>query len=127
MPALPGAAASAKPALPMAAGGGTKTAAAGRLYDIVVFGASGFTGQFVVEEVARAAAAAAAGEGQLCGGRLRWAVAGRSREKLRAVLQRAAQRLGTGRAGPGGAGTGPGAQRGEGGSARAERWRWRWR
>ncbi|XP_032912357.1 saccharopine dehydrogenase-like oxidoreductase [Catharus ustulatus] len=73
----------------MAAGSGTKTA--GRLYDIVVFGASGFTGQFVVEEVARAAAA---GEGQLCGGRLRWAVAGRSREKLRAVLERAAERLG---------------------------------
>ncbi|NWQ70333.1 SCPDL oxidoreductase, partial [Neopipo cinnamomea] len=41
----------------MAAGSGTK--AAERLYDMVVFGASGFTGQFVVEEVARAAAAAA--------------------------------------------------------------------
>ncbi|NXC24926.1 SCPDL oxidoreductase, partial [Campylorhamphus procurvoides] len=68
----------------MAAGGGTK--AGERPYDLVVFGASGFTGQFVVEEVARAAAAA--GEGQLCGGPLRWAVAGRSREKLRAVLER---------------------------------------
>ncbi|NXN99935.1 SCPDL oxidoreductase, partial [Rhinopomastus cyanomelas] len=58
--------------------------AAERLYELVVFGASGFTGQFVVEEVARAAA----------GGALRWAVAGRSREKLRATLERAAQRLG---------------------------------
>ncbi|OWK60043.1 Saccharopine dehydrogenase-like oxidoreductase [Lonchura striata] len=70
------------------------TMTGGRAYDIVVFGASGFTGQFVVEEVARAAAAAAAGEGQLCSGRLRWAVAGRSSEKLQAVLERAAERLG---------------------------------
>lgn len=95
MPVLPGAAASTKAALPMTAR--SSTMAAGRVYDIVVFGASGFTGQFVVEEVARAAAATAAGEGQLCSGRLRWAVAGRSREKLRAVLDRAAERLGTGR------------------------------
>nr|XP_054486609.1 saccharopine dehydrogenase-like oxidoreductase [Agelaius phoeniceus] len=72
----------------------SSTMAAGRVYDIVVFGASGFTGQFVVEEVARAAAATAAGEGQLCSGRLRWAVAGRNREKLRAVLDRAAGQLG---------------------------------
>uniref|UniRef100_A0A8C5IEM3 Saccharopine dehydrogenase-like oxidoreductase n=1 Tax=Junco hyemalis TaxID=40217 RepID=A0A8C5IEM3_JUNHY len=93
MPALPGAAASTEAARCMAARGSTM--APGRVYDIVVFGASGFTGQFVVEEVARAAAAAtAAGEGQLCSGRLRWAVAGRSREKLRAVLDRAAERLG---------------------------------
>ncbi|KAM8809820.1 saccharopine dehydrogenase-like oxidoreductase [Eudromia elegans] len=55
-----------------------------RPYDLVVFGASGFTGQFVAEEVARAAA----------GGALRWAVAGRSRDKLQAVLERAAHRLG---------------------------------
>ncbi|NWR92241.1 SCPDL oxidoreductase, partial [Furnarius figulus] len=71
----------------MAAGGGTK--AAERPYDLVVLGASGFTGQFVVEEVSRAA-----GRGGLCGAALRWAVAGRSREKLRAVLERAAERLG---------------------------------
>lgn len=62
-----------------------------RPYELVVFGASGFTGQFVVEEVARVAAS-----GELRGG-LRWAVAGRSREKLQAVLERAAERLGTGR------------------------------
>lgn len=74
--------------LPMAAGG---SGGAERPYDLVVFGASGFTGQFVVEEVARTAA-----DGELRGG-LRWAVAGRSRQKLQAVLERAAERLGTGR------------------------------
>ncbi|OPJ72651.1 saccharopine dehydrogenase-like oxidoreductase [Patagioenas fasciata monilis] len=55
---------------------------------LVVFGASGFTGQFVVEEVARTASS-----GELRGA-LRWAVAGRSREKLQAVVQRAAESLG---------------------------------
>ncbi|NXL53564.1 SCPDL oxidoreductase, partial [Podilymbus podiceps] len=70
----------------MAGGGGA--GAADRPYELVVFGASGFTGQFVVEEVARAAAG-----GELHGA-LRWAVAGRSREKLQAVLERAAERLG---------------------------------
>ncbi|XP_064014757.1 saccharopine dehydrogenase-like oxidoreductase [Pogoniulus pusillus] len=69
----------------MAAGGSD---GAKRPYDLVVFGASGFTGQFVVEEVARTAA-----DGELRGG-LRWAVAGRSRQKLQAVLERAAERLG---------------------------------
>lgn len=77
----------------MAAGGGG--GAPERPYELVVFGASGFTGQFVVEEVARAAAG-----GELRGA-LRWAVAGRSREKLQAVLERAAERLGTGRGGGG--------------------------
>ncbi|XP_068011940.1 saccharopine dehydrogenase-like oxidoreductase [Melanerpes formicivorus] len=72
----------------MAAGGGNGAKAAGRPYDLVVFGASGFTGQFVVEEVARTAA-----DGELCG-TLRWAVAGRSRQKLQAVLNWAAERLG---------------------------------
>ncbi|KYO23860.1 saccharopine dehydrogenase-like oxidoreductase [Alligator mississippiensis] len=59
-----------------------------RPYALAVFGASGFTGQFVAEEVARAAAA-----DELRGG-LRWAVAGRSRDKLQRVLERAAERLG---------------------------------
>lgn len=77
-------------AVPLAMAGGGE---AGRPYDLVVFGASGFTGQFVVEEVARAAAG-----GELRSA-LRWAVAGRSKEKLRAVLERAAERLGTGRGG----------------------------
>lgn len=57
-----------------------------RPFHLVVFGASGFTGQFVTEEVAR--------EQLDC--RLPWAVAGRSREKLQRVLERAAQRLGKG-------------------------------
>ncbi|XP_072712620.1 saccharopine dehydrogenase-like oxidoreductase isoform X2 [Ciconia boyciana] len=70
----------------MAAGGGA--GAPERPYELVVFGASGFTGQFVVEEVARVAAG-----GELRDA-LRWAVAGRSREKLQAVLERAAERLG---------------------------------
>ncbi|KAM6085674.1 saccharopine dehydrogenase-like oxidoreductase isoform 2-T2 [Theristicus caerulescens] len=69
-------------------GGGGGAGAPERPYELVVFGASGFTGQFVVEEVARAAAG-----GELRGGR-RWAVAGRSREKLQAALERAAERLG---------------------------------
>ncbi|XP_050749115.1 saccharopine dehydrogenase-like oxidoreductase [Gymnogyps californianus] len=73
--------------LPTAAGGGG-AGAPERPYELVVFGASGFTGQFVVEEVARAA-----GGGELRGA-LRWAVAGRRREKLQAVLERAAERLG---------------------------------
>ncbi|XP_074920314.1 saccharopine dehydrogenase-like oxidoreductase [Chelonoidis abingdonii] len=63
-------------------------AAAGRPYELVVFGASGFTGHFVAEEVARVAA------GAELRGSLRWAVAGRSRDKLQGVLDRAAERLG---------------------------------
>lgn len=72
-------------------GGGGGAGAPERPYELVVFGASGFTGQFVVEEVARAAAS-----GELRGA-LRWAVAGRSRQKLQAVLERAAEKLGTDR------------------------------
>ncbi|XP_057363847.1 saccharopine dehydrogenase-like oxidoreductase isoform X2 [Manis pentadactyla] len=59
-----------------------------RPFHLVVVGASGFTGQFVTEEVARE---------QLVpdrGPRLPWAVAGRSREKLQRVLERAALKLG---------------------------------
>lgn len=58
-----------------------------RPYHIIIFGATGFTGQFVVEEVARCAAEAAGGSA------LRWAVAGRSRQRLEAVLEQAARRL----------------------------------
>ncbi|XP_073528932.1 saccharopine dehydrogenase-like oxidoreductase [Phyllobates terribilis] len=65
------------------------TRASSRPYQIVVFGASGFTGQFVVEEVARAA------DGEdYRGQELRWAVAGRSKEKLEEVLSWAAGRMG---------------------------------
>uniref|UniRef100_A0A8C3A7U8 Saccharopine dehydrogenase-like oxidoreductase n=1 Tax=Cyclopterus lumpus TaxID=8103 RepID=A0A8C3A7U8_CYCLU len=52
-------------------------------YHLVIFGASGFTGQFVVEEVARTVS-----EGPK--GNLKWAVAGRSRQKLEKVLEQAA-------------------------------------
>ena len=61
-------------------------AARTRTYDVIIFGASGFTGQFVVEEVARCSA-----EGP--GGSLKWAVAGRSRQRLEEVLKQAAARL----------------------------------
>lgn len=59
-----------------------------RPFHLVVFGASGFTGQFVTEEVAREQVDP---EGNC---RLPWAVAGRSREKLQGVLERAALKLG---------------------------------
>nr|XP_056709701.1 saccharopine dehydrogenase-like oxidoreductase [Euleptes europaea] len=62
--------------------------ATGRPFQLVVFGASGFTGQYVVEEVARVAA-----EDELRGS-VRWAVAGRSKEKLEAAVERAAGKLG---------------------------------
>ncbi|XP_033845767.1 saccharopine dehydrogenase-like oxidoreductase [Periophthalmus magnuspinnatus] len=54
-----------------------------RPYHLVIFGASGFTGQFVVEEVARTAS-----EGP--NGSLKWAVAGRSKQKLEKILEQAA-------------------------------------
>ena len=51
----------------------------GREYDIVVFGSTGYTGQFVNEELYRL---------QTDGGRaLRWAAAGRSQSKLEAGLK----------------------------------------
>jgi short subunit dehydrogenase-like uncharacterized protein len=59
-----------------------------RPFQLVVFGASGFTGQFVAEEVAREQATPERSS------RLPWAVAGRSREKLQRVLERAALKLG---------------------------------
>ncbi|KAM6943246.1 saccharopine dehydrogenase-like oxidoreductase [Xenentodon cancila] len=54
-----------------------------RPYHLVVFGATGFTGRFVVEEVARTMS-----EGPK--GNLKWAVAGRSKQKLEKVLEQAA-------------------------------------
>lgn len=59
-----------------------------RPFQLVVFGASGFTGQYVVQEVARVAA-----EDEMRGS-LRWAVAGRSREKLQEAVEKAATKLG---------------------------------
>ncbi|XP_056463832.1 saccharopine dehydrogenase-like oxidoreductase [Gadus chalcogrammus] len=57
-----------------------------RPYHIIIYGASGFTGQYVVEEVARTVS-----EGP--SGTLRWAVAGRSKAKLEKVLEQAAGAL----------------------------------
>src|SRR5690242_18284844 len=55
----------------------TSSNGADRPYDIVVFGATGFTGRKVAEYLARNAPADA-----------RWAIAGRSRDKLAAVKAR---------------------------------------
>ena len=54
-------------------------------YDLVIYGASGFTGQFVIEYVERAAQQH----------QVTWAVAGRSEGRLRAALARAGAVLGT--------------------------------
>uniref|UniRef100_A0A8C1WF38 Saccharopine dehydrogenase-like oxidoreductase n=1 Tax=Cyprinus carpio TaxID=7962 RepID=A0A8C1WF38_CYPCA len=62
------------------------SSASHRPYHIIIFGASGFTGQFVVEEVARTAS-----EGPK--GSLKWAVAGRNRTKLEKVVEQAAGAL----------------------------------
>ncbi|XP_041660386.1 saccharopine dehydrogenase b [Cheilinus undulatus] len=61
------------------------TVTSSRPYHIIIFGATGFSGQFVVEEVARCAAESPGG--------LKWAVAGRSRQRLEDVLKQAAGRL----------------------------------
>ena len=55
--------------------------------DVIVFGASGYTGQYVVEEMAR--------KGQQFG--LKWGVAGRTVEKLKQILQQASSVTGTDR------------------------------
>ncbi|XP_060068458.1 saccharopine dehydrogenase-like oxidoreductase [Ylistrum balloti] len=54
-------------------------------YDVVVFGASGFTGQFVVEEVARIADEERG---------LTWAIAGRTMGKMQKVLEQASKKTG---------------------------------
>jgi len=60
--------------------------ASGKKFDLVVFGATGYTGQYVVEYVARAASEDPAG--------LKWAVAGRNEAKLAAVMEQAAANTG---------------------------------
>ena len=52
-------------------------------YDLVVFGASGYTGQFVAEEIARTVTKSRS-----------WAVAGRNRKKLEAVLVEVGKHVG---------------------------------
>ncbi|KAM9798354.1 saccharopine dehydrogenase b [Neosynchiropus ocellatus] len=58
-----------------------------RPYHVIIFGATGFTGKFVVEEVARYAAESPGSVSW------KWAVAGRSRKRLEEVLEEAAGRL----------------------------------
>src|SRR6476659_6148343 len=69
-----GVALSSRPALP-----GTRDMADGRAFDIVVFGATGYTGGLTAEYLAGHAPAGT-----------RWALAGRSREKLETVRTRLA-------------------------------------
>ncbi|PAA93229.1 hypothetical protein BOX15_Mlig028227g3, partial [Macrostomum lignano] len=57
---------------------------ASRKYDLVIFGASGFTGQYAVEEMARVAEREASSGG---GGAIKWAIAGRSEAKLKDTLK----------------------------------------
>ncbi|GFO11053.1 saccharopine dehydrogenase-like oxidoreductase [Plakobranchus ocellatus] len=57
---------------------------ASKKFDLVVFGASGFTGQYVVDEVSRVAAVE----------KLTWAIAGRSMAKLQKILREASSRTG---------------------------------
>jgi len=54
-------------------------------YDLVIYGASGYTGQYVVEEVGRVAA----DEATSSRGPITWAVAGRNKDKLTKALQTA--------------------------------------
>jgi short subunit dehydrogenase-like uncharacterized protein len=61
-------------------------ASASKKYQIVVFGASGFTGQFVVEELAKTI--------EQENKDLTWAVAGRNMRKLQAVLNEAGRQTG---------------------------------
>lgn len=61
-------------------------AVTGRKYDFVVFGATGFTGQYVVEELARVISS---GEKKR-----HWAIAGRSETKLQGVLRKATENTG---------------------------------
>jgi len=71
----------------------SQAATAGRRYDLVVFGATGFTGQYVVEEVARIAGLEAEKKREGVTP-LTWAVAGRSKNKLQASLTTAKEELG---------------------------------
>ncbi|KAG7159546.1 saccharopine dehydrogenase-like oxidoreductase isoform X2 [Homarus americanus] len=64
--------------------------ASGQRYDLVVFGATGFTGQYVVEEVSRVAQQ----EGTERKIPLSWAVAGRSKDKLMKTLAAATKETG---------------------------------
>ncbi|KAB7498658.1 Saccharopine dehydrogenase-like oxidoreductase [Armadillidium nasatum] len=60
-----------------------------KLYDLVVYGATGYTGQFVTEEVAKVASLE-----QKKGQSLTWAIAGRNKEKLSNVLKSSGKHIG---------------------------------
>lgn len=55
-----------------------------REYDLIIFGATGFTGQYVVEEVARIAEEE----------NITWAVAGRNIEKIKVGLENVEKQTG---------------------------------
>lgn len=55
-----------------------------REYAITIFGATGFTGQFVAREVAKHNSKR----------KLKWAVAGRNKDKLEQVLRETAEEIG---------------------------------
>jgi len=57
-----------------------------RKYDIIVFGATGFTGEFVVEELTQVA------------GEKTWAVAGRNAMKIRETMNNVKERTGADKA-----------------------------
>ena len=59
-----------------------------RIYDAIIYGASGFTGQYVVRELASV---------QHCNKHkaLKWAIAGRNRAKLNQVLQNTTKATGS--------------------------------
>lgn len=54
-----------------------------RTFDLIIFGASGFTGQYVVKEFAKQNKE-----------NFNWAVAGRNKEKLQDVLRQTSEQLG---------------------------------
>ena len=56
---------------------------ASRDYDFIIYGASGFTGQFVVEELARVTKDK----------EYKWAVAGRNETKLRKIFKKSQAKL----------------------------------
>lgn len=58
-----------------------------REFDAIIYGASGFTGQFVVEELAVSANT----ESLYKNNNLKWAVAGRNKDKIASVLKEAAK------------------------------------
>ena len=59
-------------------------------YDLVVYGATGYTGQYVVEEIARVAQKEQSAGGAV----LTWAVAGRNRNKLFKAIEEAKRETG---------------------------------